>query len=75
MVNPQSNAINCHQSVVDPPSIRNPQSAIRTDHGEQVTSGDEDQQKAIACEQRKVFAHSADHRSEQIRAEVARRGR
>src|SRR5579864_330086 len=51
-------------------SIRNLQSPIRNEEGHQITPGDQEQEEAIPGQQRQVFADAADHRTEQIGAEV-----
>ena len=54
-------------------SIRNPQSAIRNTRAhksDQVAHRDKDEQEAVSREKRKVLSNAADHRAEQVGAEV-----
>src|SRR6185503_6644063 len=70
-----------HQSTIrDPQSIRNPQSAIRNvavggDDRADVEDCHQHEQKLIASKERQVLADTADHRPEQVRAEIAGRRR
>src|SRR5437773_6666868 len=65
----------------NPQSIRNPQSAIRNTTArdttardrEHVTRRDQKQQRPVSREQRQILSHPADHRAQQVRAEVGRR--